>query len=354
MMEFLKRISLKKGLSPGALVYVGEKKAEKIRITVLDYDEEHLLERELENIEECFPFRETPTVTWININGIHEVEALEKIGEYFRIHALVLEDILNTHQRPKMEDFEDYVFLVVKMVCFDEQNHRIDSEQVSLIVGPNFVISFQEREGDVFDSVRDRIRKGKGRIRRMGPDYLAYALLDGVVDGYFVLLEKLGDSLETIHGDLMAQPKTETLQAIYKLRRETILLRKSVWPVREVVSGLERGEPSLFGESTKPFLRDLYDHTIQVVDTVETIRDMLSGMLDLYLSSISNRMNEVMKVLTIIATVFIPVTFVAGIYGMNFENMPELKSPIGYPIVLIVMLVMGVSMLMYFRKKEWL
>jgi len=354
MMEFLRRVSKKKGLAPGALVYVGEKRVEKARIIVLDYDKEHILEKEVENVEECFPYKETSTVTWININGVHDVEILERIGKHFDIHPLVLEDILNTEQRPKMEDFDDYVFVVLKMIRFDENKNQIDSEQVSLIVGPNFVISFQEHEGDIFDPIRDRIRKGKGRIRRMASDYLAYALVDGVVDHYFVLLEKLGDALETIQQELMAVPKTETLQSIYELRRETILLRKSIWPVREVVSGLERGESSLFSESTRPFLRDLYDHTIQVVDTVETVRDMLSGMLELYLSGVSNRMNEVMKVLTIIATIFIPVTFVAGIYGMNFENMPELRSPLGYPITVLVMFGMGISMLVYFRKRGWL
>ncbi|UCF77899.1 MAG: magnesium/cobalt transporter CorA [Candidatus Eiseniibacteriota bacterium] len=354
MMQFLKRMSKKTGLSPGSLIYVGEKKVESVKVNVIDYDEEHVLEKEVTDVHECFEFKDTETATWINISGIHDVGILEKIGDHFGIHPLVLEDVMNTHQRPKMEDFEDYVFIVLKIIRFDVEKNEINSEQVSLIVGPRFVISFQEREGDIFDPVRERIRKGKGRIRRMGPGYLAYALADSVVDNYFGLLERLGDVLEKMQLELMDAPRTETLQSIYELRRETILLRKSIWPLREVVGGLERGESSLFAESTRPFLRDLYDHTIQVIDTVETVRDMLSGMLDLYLSSVSNRMNEVMKVLTIIATIFIPVTFVAGIYGMNFENMPELRFPFGYPVALLVMLGIGIAMLVYFRKKGWI
>ncbi len=354
MMQFLRKMSKKKGMPPGTLVHIGEKKIEKARITILDYDEEHLIEREVSRMEDCFPFKETSTVTWINIDGIHDVKLIQTIGEHFGIHPLVLEDILNVHQRPKMEEYDDYVFLVLKMTFFDQETHVITSEQVSLIVGRGFVISFQEREGDVFEALRDRIRKGKGRVRRRGSDYLAYSLLDSVVDHYFVLLERLGDALESIQEELLTAPKAETLQAIYRLRRENILLRKSVWPVREVVGALERGEASLFSESTKPFFRDLYDHSIQVIDTVETIRDMLSGMLDLYLSSVSNRMNEVMKVLTIIATIFIPITFIAGVYGMNFENMPELRFPLGYPAVLLVMLGVGITMLIYFRKRGWL
>jgi magnesium transporter len=354
MLELFRRTSKKAGLSPGTLVHIGEKKVEKVRITVIDFDTEQFQEKEIDAIEECFPFKDTPTVTWINIDGLHEVEVIEKIGNHFSIHPLIQEDILHTGQRPKMEDMEGYIFVVAKMLFYDDETGVIESEQVSLILGPNYVISFQEKEGDIFDPVRERIRKGRGRIRKMKADYLAYALVDTLVDNYFIILEKLGEKIEGMEDDLVANPTPETLQTIHILKREMIFLRKSVWPLREVISSLERGESSLIYESTGIYFRDVYDHTIQVMDTVETFRDMVSGMLDTYLSSLSNRMNEVMKVLTIIATIFIPLTFVAGIYGMNFEFMPELKWHWGYFAALGLMVVIFIGMVAYFRRKTWL
>ena len=352
MSRFIKKRSKKAGLPPGSLVHIGERKTEKTRITIIDYDRVQLQEEEAGSIEECFSFKDKPTVSWINIDGLHQTEIIEKIGKHFNLHSLVLEDIVNTGQRPKMEDFEDYIFVVLKMLYYDQKG-GIKTEQVSLILGPNFVISFQEQEGDVFDPIRDRIRKAKGRIRKMGADYLAYALMDTIVDNYFIILEGLGEEIEDMEEELLANPTTETLQKIHRLKREMILLRKSIWPLRELISGLERTESSLIQESTGVYLRDVYDHTIQVIDTVETFRDMISGMLDIYLSSISNKMNEVMKVLTIIATIFIPLTFLAGVYGMNFRYMPELSWPWGYPIVLLVMMAVGISMMVYFRRKKW-
>ncbi|MBU1487376.1 magnesium/cobalt transporter CorA [bacterium] len=352
MSRFIKKRSKKAGLPPGSLVHIGERKTEKTRITIIDYDRAQLQEEEAGSIEECFSFKDKPTVSWINIDGLHQTEIIEKIGKHFNLHSLVLEDIVNTGQRPKMEDFEDYIFVVLKMLYYDQKG-GIKTEQVSLILGPNFVISFQEQEGDVFDPIRDRIRKAKGRIRKMGADYLAYALMDTIVDNYFIILEGLGEEIEDMEEELLANPTTETLQKIHRLKREMILLRKSIWPLRELISGLERTESSLIQESTGVYLRDVYDHTIQVIDTVETFRDMISGMLDIYLSSISNKMNEVMKVLTIIATIFIPLTFLAGVYGMNFRYMPELSWPWGYPIVLLVMMAVGISMMVYFRRKKW-
>lgn len=354
MPRFIEKISKKVGTPPGTIVHAGEKKVAKVSITIIDYDEVRFLEKEAKKIEECFPFKEKPTVTWININGIHDVELIEKIGKHFNIHPLVLEDIVNTGQRPKMEDFEDYIFIVLKMLYYDEKDEEIKAEQISLILGPNFVISFQEKEGDIFDPLRERIRSGKGRIKKMGSDYLAYALIDAVVDNYFTILEKLGEEIEGMEEELVTNPTQETLQAIHNLKRDMIFLRKSVWPLREVVSSLERGESPLIHETTGIYLRDVYDHTIQVIDTIETLRDLLSGMLDIYLSSISNRMNEVMKVLTIIATIFIPLTLVVGIYGMNFAYMPELGWRWGYPLVLLLMVAIGISMLVYFRRKMWL
>jgi len=354
MPKSLRRKSRKAGLPPGTLVHVGEEKTAKVKITVIDYDESNLQEKEIVKIDECYPFKEKPTVTWINIDGVHDVDVIEKIGKNYGIHPLLLEDIVNTEQRPKIEDFEGYLFLVIKMLSFDEKQREIKIEQVSLVLGPNYVLSFQEREGDVFDPVRDRIRRAKGRIRKMGADYLAYALLDAIVDGYFLILERIGDRIEELEESLISQPDTKTLTAIHYLKREMIFLRRSVWPLREVISGMSRKESTLIKESTEIFLRDVYDHTIQVIDTIETYRDMVSGMLDTYLSSISNRMNEVMKVLTIFAAIFIPLTFVAGIYGMNFSYMPELGWKWGYFAALAIMAAICISMLIYFRNKKWL
>jgi magnesium transporter len=354
MFSFLKKASKKAGLSPGTLIHVGEKKLEKVRIRIIDYDEEKIDEREVETIEEIFPYGDTPTVTWINIDGLHQVDIVEKIGTHFGVHPLVLEDILHTGQRPKMDDFESYLFLISRMLSHNEDEDHISSEQFSLILGQNYVISFQERIGDLFDPIRERLRRKRGRIRGMGTDYLAYALIDAIIDHYFVVLEKLDERIESLDSDLMSNPNPETLQSIHYLKRELIFLRKSVWPLREIVGALERGESNLIQQGTTVFLRDLYDHTIQVIDTIETFRDMVTGMLDVYLSTISNRMNVVMKVLTIIATIFIPLTFIAGIYGMNFEFMPELKWHWGYPLVWLVMILIAVIMMIFFRKKRWI
>jgi len=354
MKKFTRKRSKKVGLPPGALVHVGEKREEKVRITIIDYDKAQFQEKEAETVEECFPFKDKPTVTWINVDGIHQPEIVKQLGDCFGMHPLVLEDILNTDQRPKMEDFGNYIYTVLKMLYYDEKSDEMIIEQISLVLGSNFVISFQEKMGDVFNPIRERIKSDKGRVRKMGADYLAYALTDAIVDNYFTILEKIGEKVEFLEEELVAKPKPETLQAIHNLKRDLIFLRKSVWPLREVISGLERGESSLIDASTKLYLRDVYDHTIQVIDTVETLRDMVSGMLDIYLSSISNKMNEVMKVLTIIATIFIPLTFIAGIYGMNFAFMPELGLPWSYPLILLVMVGVGILMLIYFRRKKWI
>jgi magnesium transporter len=344
----------KAGLIPGTLVYTGEKKIDKIRIRIIDYDETQLEEKEVEKVEECFPFKDKPTITWINIDGLHDLEVIEKIGKQFGLHPLVLEDIVNTGQRPKLEDFENHVFVVLKMLYYDQEKGELEAEQISLIFGQNFVISFQERVGDIFEPLRERIRKGKGRVRKAGSDYLAYALIDSIVDHYFVILEQLGEKIEDAEKELAVNPTLETLQTIRTFKKEMIFLRKSIWPLREVVNSLERGESSLVDESTLIYLRDVYDHTIQIIDTVESYRDMLSGMLDVYLSSISNKMNEVMKVLTIFAAIFIPLTFIAGIYGMNFGFMPELGWRWGYFGILLVMAIVAVALIVYFKRKRWL
>jgi len=348
------KTSRKAGLPPGTMVYVGNKTEEAPRITVIDYNESEFQEEEVPCPEDCFPFKDKPTVTWINIDGLRQLDVIEKIGKNFGFHPLVLEDIVNTYQRPKMEDFGDYIFLVLKMLTYDERKEKIVIEQVSLILGEGYVISFQEKIGDIFEPIRKRLREAKGRIRKSGSDYLVYTLIDSLVDSYFTILENLGDRVEDLEDDLLSHPEPESLQAVHNLKKELLRLKKSVWPMREVISGLERGDSQLISDSTGIYFRDVYDHTIQVIDTVETYRDVASGMVDTYLSSLSNRMNEVMKVLTIIATIFIPLTFIAGVYGMNFQHMPELKWYWGYPAVLGLMLLVFLGMVAYFRRKKWL
>ncbi len=348
------RRSDKIGLSPGTLMHVGAKKMEKTRITVIDYDEAGFIEKEVGSVEECFPFKETATVTWINVDGVHDASVIEKLGGHFGIHPLVLEDIMTTTQRPKSEDLGGAVFVVLRMIEYDETCLEMTADQLSVILGSNYVLSFQETPGDCLDPVRERIRSGKGRIRKLGPDYLAYALIDAVVDNYFFVLEKLGEKIDGLEERLIVEPRRELLHEIHGLKREMIDLRKSVWPLREVVSGLDRLESPLIKKTTGVFLRDVYDHSIQVIDTVESFREILTSMIETYLSSVSNRMNEVMKVLTIIATIFIPITFFVGVYGMNFEFMPEIKWRWGYPLVWGIILAAVGGMVAYFRRKKWL
>ena len=354
MPRFIKRQLKKAGTSPGSLIHIGEQKVDETRITLIDYDEEHLQERVLDTIEEAFPLKDLPTVTWINIDGLHQLDIIEKVGQNFDIHPLVLEDIVNTGQRPKTEEFEDLIFVVLKMLHYNENSEKITSEQFSLVLGPNFLISFQEIQGDVFKTVRERIRKPKTRIRKAGCDYLAYALIDAIVDNYFLILEKLGENIEAIEEDLLENPSPETLQTLHEMKREMIYLRKQIWPIREIINSLAKSESSLIQEQLHVYFRDVYDHTIQIIDTIESYRDILAGMLDIYLSTLSNRMNEVMKVLTIIATIFIPITFVAGIYGMNFKFMPELEWRWGYAMVWAIIVVVTGIMIGFFKKKQWL
>jgi magnesium transporter len=351
---FIKRQLKKAGASPGTLVHIGDQKVDETRITLIDYDEAHLQERVLDDIKEAFPLKDLPTVTWINIDGLHEIDIIEKVGRHFNIHPLVLEDIVNTGQRPKTEEFEDFIFVVLKMLHYNENSEKISSEQFSLVLGSNFLITFQEIQGDVFRTVRERIHKSKTRIRKAGCDYLAYALIDAIVDHYFVILEALGNKIEDLETQLLDDPTRDTLEIIHEMKREMIYLRKQIWPIREIINGLVKSESSLIQEQMHIYFRDVYDHTIQIIDTIESYRDILAGMLEIYLSTLSNRMNEVMKVLTIIATIFIPITFIAGVYGMNFKFMPELEWRGGYFMVWgIVIVVVGI-MIGFFKKKQWL
>jgi len=360
MTHLMKRVSKKAGLEPGTPVFVGTKKMEKVKISVIDYTETEYQEKTVASVDECFPFRDTPSLTWIDIIGVDDVETIERFGKHFNLHPLILEDIVHTGQRPKMDETDYYIFLVLKMIYYTEGDDHYTAEQVSIIFGKNLVISFQEKEGDVFNSVRERIRKTVPRSRFMGTDYLAYALVDAVVDNYFKVLERLGEQIEALEDVLVTNPKPENLETLHDMKRELILMRKRIWPLREVVGGLERLESELIHEYSRIYIRDLYEHVIQVIDTVETFRDMASGLLDIYLSSVSNKMNEVMKVLTIIATVFIPLGFLAGVYGMNFNtdassfNMPELGLPYGYIGFWVLVLMTGGGLFWFFKRKRWL
>jgi len=353
MARLVRRSKEKVGLAPGTAVYLGEPSEEPIRITLLDYDGDRVHEETLENVEDAFAYRDSVSVSWINVDGLHEVDPIERIAGHFKLHPLTVEDIVHTGHRAKAEDYEDTLFIVLRMLSYNDHTEEVDDEQVSLVLGPHWVLSFQQHLGDVFEGVRERIRKDKGRIRRAKADYLVYSLIDAVVDQYFVVLEKLGDRVEALGERVCERADPERLEEIRQLKHELLFLRKSIWPLREVLSGIQRGETPLFDDHTLVYLRDVYDHTIQVIDTVETYRDMMAGLLDVYLTSISNRMNEVMKVLTVIATIFIPLTFVAGVYGMNFVHMPELSWKYGYFGTLGVMALLALAMLAYFKRKGW-
>lgn len=340
----------KRQLSPQTVVPLGTQ-AKPVRITTLSYTGEQFEEREITNIEECFALRNEGTITWITVKGVHDVEVIEQIGKCFELHPLLIEDIIHAEQRPKADYFEKSIFLVVKILSLDK-NEQVNSEQISIVLGHNFIVSFEEFEDDTFKQVRERIKKG--RFAKRDADYVMYSLIDAIVDNYFLILERLGERIETLEEQVVQQPTLETIQAIYNLKTQMIFLRKNVWPLREVISSLLRTESKLVKKSTHFYLRDVYDHTVQVIETVETQRDMIAGMLEIYLSSMSNRMNEIMKVLTIMGTIFIPLTFITSLYGMNFEFMPELKARYGYFVILAVMALVAVFMLFYFRKKKWI
>ena len=353
MPKFFRSIHKRVALSPGTVEYVGEKRIEKVRVGTMNYDAKHLDEKKDATIDDCYPLRESPGASWIDVHGLHDTDLLQKLGAHFGLHPLVLEDVVNVGQRPKLEQYDDYLYLVIKMLSYDEPTNQVIGEQVSLILGSNYVLTFQEREGDVFDPVRDRIRGGTGRIRGLGPDYLAYALLDAIVDSYFLILERLSDRIEDVEQRIGETPQPHILQEIYALKREVIYLHKGIWPLRDVLRSTERDTSKLVTKTTSVFFRDVYDHTIQVAEAIESFRDLVAGLQDLHLSTISNKMNEVMKVLTIIATIFVPLTFIAGIYGMNFEYMPELGWKWSYPILWVIIGGVAGSMIMFFRRRGW-
>ena len=349
----------KRGAPPGTLEYHGPEVDQPVRLSYLVYDQETVQEEGMApgdsaRLEVCLNQLESSRVSWINVDGLHDVSVIEALGADVGLHRLVMEDILNTSQRAKMEEYPEHIYLVLRMLDWDEQEEHLKDEQVSLVLGSTYVLSFQESTGDVFDGVRDRLRQGRGTIRQRGADYLAYALMDSVVDHYFSVIERVSDRIESLEIEILEDPEPAVVERVHRLKREMLLVRRAIWPLREVVSQLYRDSIPLVREDARVFLRDVYDHTVQVIDTVETLRDLLGGLTDLYLTGVSNRMNEVMKVLTMIATIFIPLSFLAGLYGMNFDDMPELHMSWAYPTLLGVMVVVAIGMLLFFRRKGWL
>ena len=349
-----KRYKRKVGQPPGTLVYLGEERTEPIRITIIDYDETHLQEEETQTVEACVPFIDTESVTWIQIEGIHEIPIIEDIGACFRVDPLLLEDMMSPTQLPKMEVREDYVFILLKSLDYSTASATVSREQISFIIGSNFVLSLQENHSEIFTSIRNRLRNAQGRIRRMQSGYLAYALIDIIVDHYFIVLDEINERIQALEEEIMKDPSPEALAKVNVLREEQLLLRRPILPLRDVLIEILDDEIPLLGENTHRYFRDIYDHLIQVIQMLEMIRSAVSGLFDVYTSAVSHRMNEVMKVLTIVATFFIPLTFIAGIYGMNFKFMPELETKWGYPIVLLVMLSMSIGMFIFFKLKKWL
>lgn len=352
MQRYSKQRSKKVAQLPGSLIHIGEKKRENIQIKLIEYTAESILEKECDIKDIYLLDKESAAIRWIKVNGIHDIKVIEGLGNQFGIHHLVLEDILNTEQRPKIEDHGEYIYIVVKKLSFNNNLNEFTTEQESIILSHNFVITFSEG-ADIYNPIHDWLINGVGKIRRLGTDYLAYSLLDVITDNYFVVLEELGEKIEYTEDEMVIRPSNDTLKTIQKLKRQILFLHKSVWPLREVVGFLEKGNTSLLKDSTNIYIRDLYDHVIQVMDTTETFRDILSEILDIYLSSISNRMNEIMKVLTIISTVFIPLSFIVGLYGMNLRNMPEYEWPWMYPVVWLIIISVATIMLVFFKKKKW-
>lgn len=343
----------KVGQPPGTLVHVGEQRSENTTLTLVRYNQDLYSEQVLAQVADLDRNALPDQVLWCQIKGVHDAAVVQELGEMFQLHPLVMEDILNTDQRPKLEIHEHFLYIVVKTLEFDTHINEARTEQISLVLGDGFLLSFQEGTEELFQGVRNRLSAGR-RLRAQRADYLAYTLIDTLVDNYFVLLEKFGDNVELLEEELLNNPSPATLAKIHHYKREMLLLRKAVWPLREVLVSLSRDENDLVTSDTQVYVRDVYDHTIHIMDSIDTIRDLLAGMLDLYISSVSNHMNEIMKVLTIFASIFMPLTFIAGIYGMNFQNMPELRMPWGYPIVMGVMITIGVSLVAFFRWKKWL
>jgi magnesium transporter len=346
---------VKPGQSPGTLTYIGKETLRDTRVTLTEYDARTHLVTELKTLNECSLLKPSSHFSWISVDGLKNTKVISAIGQAFNLHPLLLEDVLNTEQKPKVESYDDTIFVVLKMLDTHPRTQEVETDQICLVLGPNYVITFQEeREKDMFEPVRVRLTNSVGRVRRYGADYLFYALIDTIVDNYFVILESLGEKVESLEEEIINKPSSRSLKKLYSQKRGLIFMRKAVWPVREIISNLVRDESDLIQKETVVYLRDVYDHTIQVIDTTESYRDLTASLLDIYLSSVSNRMNNVMKVLTIVSTVFMPLSFIVGVYGMNFDHMPELHWKYGYLGVWILILLVSASMMVFFRWKKWL
>ena len=355
MIESLRSASQKSGLPPGSLVHVGDVLEPVSRISVIDYSKENIEEQQIQSVDEILKFKDSETVTWVIIEGLTNVDIVERIGTIFDIHQLVLEDILNTHQRPKFEEYDDHLYIVLKCLLAEDGDFTVSYEQISLLVIKKCVFMFKEKADDLFLPIQQRIRTSTSRFRSLGSDYLTYAILDTIVDQNFVLIDSLDDVITSLEDTLLtAEATQDSLNTIQKLKREVISIRRHVSPVRELLAGMLRSESKLIHERTHIYLRDVFDHAIRVTESIETYRDILSGLLEIYISNVSNKMNEVMKVLTVFASIFIPLTFLAGIYGMNFEYMPELTWKWAYPALWVAFVSIPAVLLVYFKKKKWL
>ncbi len=342
------------GQIPGTLVYTGGKSDKDFHVECFDYTKTDIQESVILNIEDAANYKETDSVTWINVDGLKHIDEIENIGKQYGLHPLVLEDIVNTTQRPKIDEYDDYIFIVLKMLYYDKQENIV-IEQVSFVLGKNYVITFQESEGDVFDIIRDRIRLSNGRIRGLKSDYLMYSLIDAVVDNYFSIIETLGNKIEDLETELFAGHSRENINIeVQQLKREILKVRRAIFPLREITSRIVKGKHPLIYKRTITYYKDVYDHLIQVSENIDIYREMIWSLMDMYMTTISNKMNEVMKVLTIMASIFIPLTFIAGIYGMNFDNIPELHYKYSYHVLWGVMITLFIGMLFYFKRKKWL
>lgn len=348
-----KRRSKKSGMPPGSLVHVGEIKTERPEITLIEYQAGELREKRFSSIAESRDYRPSLETLWLNVYGLHEPDIMAEIGRRFQLHPLVLEDIVNTEQRPKVEDYGDYLYIVAKIFEYDAGTGRLGADQISLVIGRNFILTFQERSTGTFDPVRERLRADKGLVRKSGAGYLAYALLDTIVDRYFLILEQLGEESERIEDALLRNATRSVLERLHLLKRETLALRRAIWPLREVLNTLQR-DSVFFKAEILPYLRDVYDHTVSVIDSLETIRDLIAGMLDIYLSTVSNRLNTEVRMLSVIATMFLPAALIAGIFGMNFREMPLIESPLGFGVALGGMALAALVMSVVFWKGKLL
>ena len=340
--------------APGTVAYVGRKESAEIKIEVIDYSKVNYDRFIFDNVEATFNFENEENITWINVDGLSNTAEIEKLGKFYKLHPLIIEDIVNTNQRPKIDEYQDYLFIVAKML-YHKEDGILEHEHISIVIGKDYVLTFQEADGDVFDAVRERLTNDKGRLRNNGPDYLVFALLDSIIDNYFIVIEEISDKIETLEEQLFtAQPNDDITFEIQELKRTVLRIRRAVFPLREVIGRLEKIDSTLIQEKTLNYIRDLYDHIIQVSENIEIYREMTWGLMDMYMTTISNKMNEVMKVLTIMASIFIPLTFMAGIYGMNFEYMPELQWKYSYFVLWGLMILVFLGMILYFKRKRWL